>query len=181
MVGHAIQINITQGTAAAEAHEHYLRVWCHWLIDQLSGQHIRDLARSLMRLHAAETMPMPWEQPQLIGSGPTIELNPIARHLVEQPTTEQRFQVLLDDWRRDTAFTSSATEICEHPAYRQIVSMGADVIPFLLREVDRGTGHLHDALVLITGADPVSDDDAGNEAAIATAWLAWGRTHGYNW
>lgn len=84
--------------------------------------------------------------------------------------TDARLRALLDQWRQDTAFLSSASDICDHPAYRQIIATGTEAIPFLLHEMECGTGHLHDALASITGVDPVSDDDAGDETAIAVAW-----------
>ena len=88
--------------------------------------------------------------------------------------TDARLRALLDQWRQDTAFLSSASDICDHPAYRQIIATGTEAIPFLLHEMECGTGHLHDALASITGVDPVSDDDAGDETAIAVAWRAGG-------
>lgn len=92
-----------------------------------------------------------------------------------ESASDARLRALLDQWRQDTAFLSSASDICDHPAYRQIIATGTEAIPFLLHEMECGTGHLHDALASITGVDPVSDDDAGDETAIAVAWRAWGR------
>jgi hypothetical protein len=202
MVGHAMQINVTQGTAAAEAQEYHLRVWCHWLVDQLPGPRLGELAHALMRVLGTQVRPLALRQLQFIGSastathqvprtyGPTLTYAAAANYqpqftyelaASETATTEGRFQTLLDEWRRDTAFSSSASEICEHPAYQQIIAMGATAVPLLLREVERGTGHLHEALALITGEDPVPEDDAGDEEAMAAAWLAWGRAHGHRW
>lgn len=78
---------------------------------------------------------------------------------------EERFHRLASVWRSETAYVSSSSELVGHPAFREIVGMGASVIPFLLRELENRTGHWHRALREITGADPVSPvspDDRGN-------------------
>jgi hypothetical protein len=92
---------------------------------------------------------------------------------------EPRFQSLLEQWRTDTKWTSSATDICEHPAYQAIIAMGEPVVPLILREMARSPDHFDEALVRITGADPVPQESAGDLQAIAKAWLEWGKVHGY--
>lgn len=94
---------------------------------------------------------------------------------------EERFRRLASVWRAETAYVSSSSELVGHPAFREIVGMGAPVIPLLLRELENRTGHWHRALREITGADPVSPADRGNVDRAAEAWLRWGKEKGYEW
>jgi hypothetical protein len=68
-----------------------------------------------------------------------------------------------------------------HPAFQEIVGMGPAVIPLLLKELQKGTGHWHRALRRITGVDPVPPGDRGNIDKAAQAWLRWGKEQGYEW
>jgi hypothetical protein len=96
-------------------------------------------------------------------------------------STEEKFQRLAAAWLTDTAYVSSTSDLVAHPAFQEIVGMGAVVIPLLLRELEKGTGHWHRALRRITGADPVPPEDRGNIAKAAEDWLRWGREQGYKW
>jgi plasmid stabilization system protein ParE len=94
---------------------------------------------------------------------------------------EERFDRLAAEWRAGTAYISSSSELVAHPAYREIVRLGTPVIPFLLRELERRSGHWHRALHDITGIDPVATEHRGNIEKAAAAWLEWGREQGYEW
>jgi hypothetical protein len=96
-------------------------------------------------------------------------------------TVEEKFRRLASVWRAETAYVSSSSDLVAHPAFREIVGMGAAVIPLLLRELEHRTGHWHRALRLITGADPVPPADRGNLDKAVEAWLRWGREQGYEW
>lgn len=101
--------------------------------------------------------------------------------VVQAETTKQQFRRLASRWQAETAFVSSSTELVDHPAFKEIVSLGEAVIPLLLRELKNGTGHWHRALRKITGDDPVPDSERGNIEAAIQAWLIWGKEHGYEW
>jgi hypothetical protein len=96
-------------------------------------------------------------------------------------TTEAKFQRLAAAWLAETAHVSSTSDLVAHPAFQEIVGMGAVVVPLLLRELEKRTGHWHRALRRITGADPVPKEDRGNIGKAAEAWLRWGKEHGYEW
>jgi hypothetical protein len=103
---------------------------------------------------------------------PTVPVEPI----------KERFQGLASVWRVETAYVSSSSDLVAHPAFQEIVGMGAAVVPLLLRELeDRSPGHWHRALRQITGADPVPPADRGNIDKAADAWLRWGKEQGYDW
>jgi hypothetical protein len=94
---------------------------------------------------------------------------------------EQRFARVSAVWRKETWHLSSSTRMAEHPAYREIISLGEPVVPLLLRELATRPDHWFSALKAITGANPVDPTDHGRIDKMAAAWLAWGRAHGYRW
>src|ERR1700730_15982828 len=96
-------------------------------------------------------------------------------------STEEKFHRLAALWRTETAYISSSSDLVSHPAFQEIVAMGPAVIPLLLRELEKRSGHWHRALRRITGADPVAPADRGNIEKAAAAWLLWGKEHGYQW
>ena len=96
-------------------------------------------------------------------------------------TIEQRFERLADTWEQETAYLSSTTDTVAHPALQEIVSMGAVVIPFVLRRMQKGQGHWDLAMTRITGAKPFPPSAAGKLRLIEQAWLDWARKRGYEW
>jgi hypothetical protein len=94
---------------------------------------------------------------------------------------EQRFRKLADVWVSESAYVSSSSDLVAHPAFREIVEMGPAIVPLLLRELSKRTGHWHRALRRVTGVDPVALTDAGNIDKAAEAWLKWGKENGYEW
>lgn len=96
-------------------------------------------------------------------------------------TFEDKFRWLASMWRAETAYVSSSSDLVAHPAFQEIVGMGPPVIPLLLRELEKRTGHWHRALRRITGADPVPPAERGNIEKTVEAWLRWGKEQGYEW
>jgi hypothetical protein len=94
---------------------------------------------------------------------------------------EEKLQRLAAVWQAETAYVSSSDDLVAHPAFQEIVGMGPAVIPLLLRELEKHTGHWHRALRLITRTDPVPPADGGNIDKAAEAWLRWGKEQGYEW
>jgi hypothetical protein len=88
------------------------------------------------------------------------------------------FRSFAEEWRQTTRFQSSLTQITDHPAYRAIVRLGEEVVPLLLRELQRRQEPWFTALREITGADPVKPEQRGDMGKMAEAWLRWGRSHG---
>ena len=102
----------------------------------------------------------------------------------QTPPTEslqEKFRRLAAVWLAETAYVSSSTDLVAHPAFQEIVGLGPAVIPLLLRELEKGTGHWHRALRRITGADPVPPTERGNIDKTAEFWLRWGKERGYTW
>lgn len=87
---------------------------------------------------------------------------------------EARFVELRDRWLSETSHFSSIADAATHPAYQQIIGMGALALPLILAELHRAPGHWFWALVAISGDDPVRDEDRGKIPRMAEAWLSWG-------
>jgi hypothetical protein len=95
-----------------------------------------------------------------------------------QARVGKEFKRLASEWEADTAVYSFVSQKVAHPHYRKIINLGKDVIPYLLRDMRDSPGYWSDALVELTSTDPVPDD-AETLDAVASAWVKWGRTAGY--
>jgi hypothetical protein len=100
--------------------------------------------------------------------------------LQEKENRQARFDRLAAEWKSETLFLSKISAKVLHPAYQKIIGMGADAIPFILRDLkDNGPNHWGWALNAITDDNPVSKDAVGNISAMSEAWLQWGVKKGY--
>ncbi len=91
----------------------------------------------------------------------------------------QRFQVLAEQWRRETGHLSLMSDVVLNTAYQQIIGMGKPAIGLILQELNQQPDHWFWALRSITGENPVQADDRGRLPQMTEAWLEWGRAHGY--
>ena len=107
---------------------------------------------------------------------PTANQRAYARMVAQRETDEvgRLFQALLRQWRSETRFCSSLSQVVQHPAYEQMIRLGPQVVPLILHELAAQPDHLFYALTAITGENPVHDDDAGDLDAMTRAWLEWG-------
>lgn len=96
-------------------------------------------------------------------------------------TIEQRFRRLEDEWNTATAYLSSSTKIVGHPAFQAIIAMGPEVVPLMLRDLEKTPSFWVWALPAITGADPVPVEDRGRIDKMSAAWLRWGKVNGLKW
>jgi hypothetical protein len=69
-------------------------------------------------------------------------------------TIEARFRRLADIWERATGHLSSMKAASEHPAYQEIIGLGPEVVPLLLRDLQDKERHWFIALRTITGGQP---------------------------
>ena len=96
-------------------------------------------------------------------------------------TLEERFRRLAAAWNEAIAYQSSTTVRNSHPAYREIIALGMDVVPLLLRDLEENQTHWFCALREITGADPIPEAAAGNIPKMVDAWLGWAKDNNYQW
>lgn len=96
-------------------------------------------------------------------------------------TVEIQFRRLAAAWHRDTDYLSSMEEADNHPAYQDIIHLGPDVVPLLLRDMAVNHTHWFAALEAITGARPLTSAVAGNIPSMVDAWLHWAKDNGFQW
>jgi len=93
---------------------------------------------------------------------------------------EIQFLIFASQWKHDTLFESSPWRMASHPAYQRIIGMGWRAVPLILQHLRREADFWFEALVAITGEQPVPPEHAGNMEAMREDWLRWGREHGYD-
>jgi hypothetical protein len=94
-------------------------------------------------------------------------------------TRRERFRSLAQQWRSETQWLSSTTQIAMHPAYQAIIGMGAEALPMILEDLRQTSDHWYWALKAISNEDPVVPRDRGSMKKMKIAWLQWGETKGH--
>ena len=85
------------------------------------------------------------------------------------------FELHANKWKSDTEFLSSVQQTVLHPSYQRIIGMGPDVLPFILRDLEKKPAHWFWALHAITGAEPVPEEDRGRIKRMVQHWLNWAK------
>ena len=115
------------------------------------------------------------------------------QYLIEQPENnveeffafvsadpiETQFRVLADQWRTETGGFSFDYQREQHPAYDQIVRLGENAIPWILRELRDRPYHWFSVLETLTGDNPINSEAEGNFQRMVDAWVDWGEKKGY--
>ena len=102
---------------------------------------------------------------------------------------EATFNVLADKWEKETAYYSFMAQMAQHHSYQQILDMGEEAIPLILRRIEQNGGLWYHALETITGTQsPAGITRLKTEGwhtisvkEVNAAWLQWGREQGYSW
>ena len=92
---------------------------------------------------------------------------------------QAEFDALAAKWQADTEFVSSPVTIAEHPAYQEIIGMGPEAIPMILRNLQETQAQWFWALRSIAGESPVKPEHRGDVDAMTADWLDWGRRRRY--
>ena len=91
---------------------------------------------------------------------------------------ELRFNRLKKEWIKRTEKLSNLAQIILDPAYQQIIAMGKEALPLILRSLEAETDHWFWALKIINDNEDVAEG-AETLATATAAWLRWGREKGY--
>ncbi len=94
---------------------------------------------------------------------------------------EESFRKLADDWLEKIAFEASLFDITKLASYRDIIALGEEAVPFLLRELESRPNFWFAALREITKANPVADKDKGHLGKMTQAWLRWAKEQRISW
>jgi hypothetical protein len=98
----------------------------------------------------------------------------------QRQTIDRQFRDLATRWSELTAFRSNIGALRHHPVYQELIALGEPAIPLILREREREPSvSWFGSLAAITGENPIPPELAGHVAAMAGAWLEWGRRQGY--
>lgn len=89
----------------------------------------------------------------------------------------QRFDSLVRTWRKETGMYSVDTRKVAHPAYLQVIRLGDEAIPLILRELQEHGGRWYQALEAILGYDPIHVSGPITIQELKEKWLEWGRQH----
>jgi hypothetical protein len=89
-----------------------------------------------------------------------------------------RFRRRVEEWERDTRFTSSLNDIVRHRSYQEIIEMGEPVVPLILNDLQKTGRFWFPALVQITRENPVDPADSGRINKMTKAWIKWGKQRG---
>jgi hypothetical protein len=98
----------------------------------------------------------------------------------QRQSVEQSFRDLATQWAELTRYRSNMGALRNHPLYQELIGLGEPAVPLILRELQREPSvSWFGPLAAITGETPVPAELAGHVAAMAGAWLEWGRRRGY--
>ena len=92
---------------------------------------------------------------------------------------KELFKNLEEEWREQTMFYSSTQDIIMARPYQRIIGHGKEALPHIFASLRREPAHWFHALEMITGEDPVLDEDRGNITNMREAWLEWADENGY--
>lgn len=97
---------------------------------------------------------------------------------VQQPNIGERFKRLAAEWKEESRFLSNTAQMALLRPYQRIIGMGFPVLPFILEELDREPDQWFWALEAITEENPIPTEAMGDVAAMARAWVLWGKQRG---
>lgn len=99
---------------------------------------------------------------------------------VEAKTARALFEMWADTLEEDTRHVASPFAVACHPAHQKILAMKKEeVIPLILRRMQKKGGQWFWALAALAKENPASDRDRGNIKAMRNAWIRWGQKHGH--
>ena len=109
----------------------------------------------------------------------TTREHPASEDVRTETDTQAKFERLAAEWKHETAHLSSLSMIAEHRAYQEIIGMGKEAIPLILRDLKDSQAQWFWALRSIARESPVRPEDRGAVHAMTTAWLDWGKDRRY--
>jgi hypothetical protein len=98
--------------------------------------------------------------------------------VADERTVQQRFASLADQWSNNTRHISSASDLINDRSYQQIIDLGWDAVPYLLRDLQQNKRFWFPALAAITGVRPFDRGDTNNPRRMTEAWIRWGKWKG---
>lgn len=92
--------------------------------------------------------------------------------------TKTAFDSLFHIWVLKGMLLSNPNAFKGYPEYRQLIALGPEILPYVLREIDEEPLHCFLLLRELTGENPVPQEDMGNVKRMINAWKRWGSKMG---
>lgn len=86
---------------------------------------------------------------------------------------DRKFNMLKGVWENDTLFSSSISEITNHPAYHAVIKLGREVVPMIIQDLQTTNNHWFYALEILTGENPIIPEHRGNIELMKNDWVDW--------
>jgi len=86
---------------------------------------------------------------------------------------KEKFEYYRNLWITETMFSSNVSEITNNSAYRSIINLGYEVIPFILEDLKKSENHWFYALERLTGHNPITPEHRGIVNLMKADWLNW--------
>jgi hypothetical protein len=86
-----------------------------------------------------------------------------------------KFDLYRGIWKTETMFSSNISEITNNSAYRSIIGLGKDIIPFIIEDLKQSENHWFYALELLTGENPIKSEHRGIINLMKSDWLNWAK------
>jgi hypothetical protein len=171
--------NLPSGTADAKATKYYIAADTNMFplyapTSDISQQSIVAAFCSL------DKHQIPWTDAKVestIYTDPDAMAFAIRRVTSTAKNLKTEFKRLVAIWKRETGFLSRIDQKMTHPAYKQIIAMGAAAIPLILDDLETNGGHWVDALSELTQHEPIPPDENYALSDLVAAWIACGKRH----
>ena len=140
-------------------------------------QEIKDSLSSLSKDELREIQQVIFSLQQVVNeeNGSTL-LRSSPSSQAEKNYLELEFYRLAENWKHETASSSSISKKIKHKDYVRIIEMGQDVLPFILRSLLNEHEHWFVALKKISKEDPIPAGATFSDAV--NGWLKWGQEKG---
>jgi hypothetical protein len=95
---------------------------------------------------------------------------------VINPTLEIEFKELAEKWELETGLFSIDRDRI-NDTFLDIISLGKDIVPFILNDILKynRASRWHLALKTLTKVNPISIEDINESNKIKESWIKWGR------
>lgn len=90
-----------------------------------------------------------------------------------------RFNQLASEVIEDCMMISSPTQIALNPSYQEIIGMGKNILPLLIKKLDETPIFWFWALEAIAGINPVPNSHRGHIPKMVKDWKKWANTNNY--
>jgi hypothetical protein len=108
-----------------------------------------------------------------------ISNKPLRIRIADDPTMNEVVVQLAKQWMDERPRGSEIHEMVKTPSYQAIIVLGYRAVRPLLLMLQQNPDHWFYALHEITGENPVPIESEGRLIEMASAWIKWGKEHGY--